>query len=313
MKKVFQYTLSGRYVNSYKSMSKAAATLGVDESTVRKAVKRQAPAVGFYWKDYRDKASEDLIIKEDIKPDLLHKPALQEGWIKGVAKITSKNGNVLVIGDTHFPFAVKGYLEHCKMVYDRFNCTSVIHIGDVVDNHALSFHDSDPDGFGGGRELELAKKELKEWYEVFPEVLVCLGNHDNLSYRKAFKAGMPAGWIKNHAEVLESPEGWRWAERWVVDNVIYEHGTGSSGDMGAANRAKEHRQSCVIGHSHSFAGVRYLASRKDTIFGMNVGCAIDEDQYAFAYAKYQARRPVVACGVVYNNGTQGAVVTMDNY
>jgi len=308
-KKIYQYTLTGRYITSHKSMTKAAKTLGVDESTIRKAVKDKRRAVGFYWKDHKDKISEYEISKPKLKRN--YNPEV--GYLKGQNVIESKNGNVLIIGDTHFPFDQDGYLEHCKAVYKQFNCKTVVHIGDVIDNHAMSFHDTDPDGFGGGRELELAKTKLKDWYESFPNVFVCLGNHDNLSYRKAFRAGMPQGWIKEHSEVLESPPGWRFAERWVIDDVIYEHGIGSSGDMGATNRAKEARQSVVIGHSHSFAGVRYLASRKDIIFGMNVGCGIDEDAYAFVYAKYQPKRPTVACGVVLNYGSQAMVSTMDKY
>ncbi len=311
MKKAFQYSTDGRYVNSYKSVSKAAEVMNVDESTIRRAITHKRKAAGFYWKNHKDRYAEESILQEE--PPRPTPESMSSGFVKGEGVITSENGNILVIGDTHLPFAHKDYLEHCKRTYRKFNCTTVVHIGDVIDNHALSFHDSDPDGFGGGKELALAKKELKKWYEAFPSVYVCLGNHDNLSYRKAFKHGISINWIKDHSEVLNSPKGWKFAERWVIDDVIFEHGVGSSGDMGATNRAKENRQSTVIGHSHSFAGVRYLSSRTDVIFGMNVGCGIDADEYAFAYAKYQAKRPTLACGVVYDNGKQATVVTLSDY
>ena len=43
-----------------------------------------------------------------------------------------------------------------------------------------------------------------------------------------------------------------------IDGVLYEHGTGSTGANGARNRAIANRQSTVVGHSHSFGGVRML-------------------------------------------------------
>lgn len=42
--------------------------------------------------------------------------------------------NVLVIGDTHIPFAHKNYLEFCKETQKRFKCDRVVHVGDLVDH-----------------------------------------------------------------------------------------------------------------------------------------------------------------------------------
>jgi hypothetical protein len=37
------------------------------------------------------------------------------------------------------------------------------------------------------------------------------------------------------------------------------------------------------------------------VFGMQVGCGIDHESYAMAYAKY-GKKPAIGCGVVLNNG-----------
>ena len=68
-----------------------------------------------------------------------------------------------------------------------------------------------------------------------------------------------------------------------------------------------------MGHSHSFAGVCYMASRNDMIFGMNVGCGIDNvDAYAFAYGTHFPKKPTrISCGIVLDGGETAVVVPMD--
>ena len=94
--------------------------------------------------------------------------------------------------------------------------------------------------------------------------------------------------------MLGYPDGWKWAYNHEIDNVMYIHGTGSSGAQGAINRARDNRQSTVIGHIHSFGGVSYSASDRDIIFGMNVGCGIDVRSYAMAYGKVYAKKPTTS-------------------
>jgi porphobilinogen deaminase len=104
--------------------------------------------------------------------------------------------------------------------------------------------------------------------------------------------------FKTYNEMMGYPEGWTWKHSHEIDNVIYQHGTGSSGQMGAVNRARDNRQSTVIGHIHSFGGVMYSASERDMIFGLNVGCGVDVKAYAMAYGKVYAKKPTLGCGIV---------------
>jgi hypothetical protein len=48
--------------------------------------------------------------------------------------------------------------------------------------------------------------------------------------------------------------------------------------------------------------IQYSTSINDTLFGMNVGAALDPDTYAAAYAKDMPKKPVVNCGVVLEKG-----------
>ena len=208
--------------------------------------------------------------------------------------------NVLVIGDPHEPFCKDGYLEFCREMQEKYDCGTVIHIGDAVDNHAVSYHEHDANGMSAGQEFSLAKQKMKRWYYTFPNVRVCIGNHDALPFRKIFTAGLPKEWLKSYEELLEAPKTWKWDFVHQHDGVIYQHGTGLSGEMASINAARENRQSTVIGHLHTVCNTRFLASYKDIIFGASVGCGIDHTKYAFAYGRENTRKPVLACAVVLN-------------
>jgi hypothetical protein len=56
----------------------------------------------------------------------------------------------------------------------------------------------------------------------------------------------------------------------------------------------------VIGHIHAHAGIAYDANRKHLFYGFNVGCLIDHNAYAFAYAKTMATKPIIGVGLIEN-------------
>lgn len=197
---------------------------------------------------------------------------------------------VLVIGDIHEPFCKAGYLEHCKAQYNAFKCNKVVFIGDIVDSHYSSFHSTDPDGLSALDELTTSIKKLRKWYKAFPKATVILGNHDRIVVRKCFASGISARWIRAYGDVLEVP-GWNFVTDTIVDNVLYVHGEGGT----AFKKAKEQFRSVVAGHTHTKCYIEYV----NNVFGMQVGCGIDKDSYAMAYAKNYTE-PQIACGVVLN-------------
>ena len=123
--------------------------------------------------------------------------------------------NVLIIGDVHEPFCLDGYREHCLAVYRQYNCNQVIFIGDLIDNHFSSFHPTDPDGYGAGEELARAKAKIGQWYDIFPNATVIIGNHDAIIYRKAFASGISKEWIRDYKDMLNTPT-WEFVEGWRV-------------------------------------------------------------------------------------------------
>lgn len=319
-KEIYKYSKDGCFIKGYPSISEAANQYRVDESSIRKAEQRSCSCCGFMWSkekrnNYFTKSGGDMNYEKQIEDLKRQLALLQEGkpterYITKRYDLSSKNGNVLVIGDLHLPFTVDGYLEFCLETKKKFNCEDVVFIGDIVDQYANSRWQHDPDGMSSSDEMKQTIAKVQKWYKAFPNATIVFGNHDTRVFKQAFIAGIPKGWIKSFEEMYQMPKGWKCTEQIEIDGVMYQHGDGCNGDMGALNKAKERRQSVVIGHGHSFAGVRFLASHKDTIFGMNVGSAVDEESYALAYAKFQDRRPVISCGVVLENGKQPIVVKM---
>lgn len=188
---------------------------------------------------------------------------------------------VLVIGDIHAPFSRKGYREFCQKMYKKHKCNKVVFIGDVIDNHYSSFHDSDPDGMGAGEEAEQARKEIALFYKAFPNAKVCVGNHDCLPDRRAFKAGLSNRWIRTLDEVLNTPN-WDFKEEHRIGDFLFVHGTGRK----ASARCREDFVSIVQGHYHSESYIEhFVGSNGERKMAVQIGCGIDKEKYAFKYGK----------------------------
>jgi predicted phosphodiesterase len=204
--------------------------------------------------------------------------------------------NILVIGDLHEPFCLDSYLEFCIEKYYQYNCTEVVFIGDIIDNHYSSYHESSADGLGGLAELDLAIKRIARWRNAFPMATVIIGNHDRIIMRKAQTSAIPSKWIKSYKEVLEVPD-WNFVERYEKDGVQYIHGEGGT----ARTKCRADMMNTVQGHLHTQCYTEHYVGKKFRVFGTQVGCGINHKSYAMAYAKY-GKRPAVGCAVILNNG-----------
>jgi len=224
------------------------------------------------------------------------RPRLKGNTKAAYDNFTKKERRILVIGDIHAPFTLEGYLEFCQDVYARYNLNQVIFIGDILDNHYSSYHETDPSGLSGKDELECAIEHVALWKEAFPVADVIIGNHDRLIMRKAFSSDVPKEWIKSYNEVLGT--NWNWTERIVYDNVQFVHGEGGT----ARTKARNDMMSTVSGHIHTQAYTEWLVGRNFKVFAMQVGCGVDASSYAAAYAK-NFKRQAIGCGVVLGGHT----------
>ena len=209
--------------------------------------------------------------------------------------------NVLIVGDIHAPFELKNnkYLEFCLSKYEQFDCTEVVMIGDIIDNHYSSYWETSIDAeHTGKQELDVAISRIADWYKAFSGIktTVIIGNHDRIIMRKAQTSAIPSKWIKSYKEVLEVPN-WEFVERYVKDGVQYLHGEGGT----ARTKCRADMMNTVQGHLHTQAYCEHYVGQNFRVFGMQVGCGIDHESYAMAYAKY-GKKPAIGCGVVLNNG-----------
>jgi predicted phosphodiesterase len=202
-----------------------------------------------------------------------------------------------IIGDTHLPYELDGYLDFCQETFDKWGVNRVVHIGDFVDNHSLSFHDSEPMLHNVTGEYESALERAQDWYEAFPEATLIMGNHDRIPARQLRKLGMePSIYMRPIEELLGMP--WDVVDQIEIDNVLYHHGETAGGINGFRKDCEQRMRCTVSGHNHSNAGVSATATDQELVWGLAVGCGVNHEHMAFAYGKNFAKKPIISCGVV---------------
>lgn len=210
----------------------------------------------------------------------------------------SKKQTILVISDLHEPFSHPDALAFLKHIKKTYKPTEVVCIGDEVDYHALSFHDSDPDLDSVGTELKKARKNLAPLFKLFPKVSVIESNHGSMVMRKAIANGMSREFFRSYNEILGAPKGWRWSFDLTLKTplgpVYFCHGK-----SGAAGRlASQYGMSCVQGHFHEKAQITYISTPERLMFDMHIGCLVNDKSLALNYNKLNPRRPIISLGVI---------------
>lgn len=216
---------------------------------------------------------------------------------------------VLAVGDIHAPFDHPNYLRFLKEVQDLYGTDETVFIGDLVDQHAISTFRKESEAASPRDEWRMALTKLHFYYTAFPEAKWVEGNHDNRAIKRATEVHIPNEWIKSLPKIYEVPR-WTLGNQFEIDGVKYVHGEGAGGISSWQNFAIKMGQSVVFGHLHSIHGVRYHRTPKSQIFTAATGCGVDETAYAFRYAKFEPRRPVLGCVVVID-GAQAIPVVMD--
>jgi hypothetical protein len=209
------------------------------------------------------------------------------------------NSRILFISDMHIPYHNKGLLPFLEGLKKRYEPTRVICLGDELDKHAMSFHDSDPDLPSAGDELKKALPTIKEVKKLFPVANFIDSNHGSLLYRKAKHHGIPRHYLRNYNEVLEVDDGWTWHFDLTLtlpdgQKVYVHHGKGAN----ALRVAQLMGMSYVAGHYHESFGVQYCSTPASLIWAMQCGCLIDRKSLAFAYSNNNMKRQVIGTGLI---------------
>lgn len=210
--------------------------------------------------------------------------------------------SILVIPDQHAPYQHADALAFLREVKRQFNPDLVVNLGDELDYHSLSFHDSDPNLDSASAELEKAKVFLSELHAEFPDMLVCHSNHGSMVYRRAKAHGIPVQMLRKYRDVIfpaHGAPGWSWAFGWRVETplgpVMFKHQAN-----GILADAAHNACNLIVGHNHGNFSIEYSASSAHLYYGAYAGCLIDKDSIAFAYGKHSLKKPIVGCIVVLN-------------
>lgn len=209
--------------------------------------------------------------------------------------------NILFISDLHAPYHHKDSIAFLAAIKKKYKPNKVVCIGDEVDFHALSFHNSDPDLDSAGVELERARFVMKQLEKLFPKMDLVHSNHGSMVYRKAKASGMPLHVIKPYREILGVGEGWKWHKSMTIkqDNgpdIFVVHGLKKNSET----YSKSLGCNVVQGHYHEDFRIGYTNTPRGVIWGVNVGCLIDNDELAFEYNKVNPFHPTLGCAIIEN-------------
>ena len=206
-----------------------------------------------------------------------------------------------MIPDLHAPYMHSDCWKFLAAVKKKYKPDRIICLGDEIDGHALSYHESDPDLDSAGPELEKAKNLLKKIFEMFPSVDVLESNHGSLVYRKAKTAGIPKAALRGYREMLGAPPGWHWHFDLTIKmsngaSCYFTHGKTSH----HMNLSKSVSISAACGHYHEKYSINYWANSTGLYWQLNCGSLIDDKAMAFAYNKMNLHRPIIGVAMIIN-------------
>lgn len=253
------------------------------------------------------KIAQDLDIPRTTVSDFLRK-TFQEIQLEAtrtdtftVRKEDNKedNSRVLLISDMHIPYHHPDTLAFLAHLKKKYNPTRVICLGDELDKHALSYHDSDPDLPSAGDELRRSVPVIHQLFEMFPVMDIIESNHGSLVWRKAKTNGIPRQYIRSYNDVLGVGEGWKWSFDLTItlpngQRCYIHHGKTSN----VIQLSQQMGMNAIQGHYHEACRIDYWGNPTGLYWGMQCGCLIDDDALAFSYNNVNIKRPVIATGLI---------------
>ena len=212
--------------------------------------------------------------------------------------------SILCISDLHIPFEHPDSFEYLKAIKQKYKPETIVNLGDEVSLNAFSFHDKDgSELFTPTTELEECIERLQPYYKLFPKKMLCESNHGSLILRKAKFAKIPLHLLMSYQQILQSPKTWTWHNKIILDlprgqKVLFTHGKAAN----TPKLSKNNGVNTVEGHYHTRCELVYWKGELDPnpMFGMKVGCSIDNSAYDFNYNKTNVDDVIVNHAVIIN-------------
>ncbi len=200
---------------------------------------------------------------------------------------------ILVLGDTHFPFAHKKAFEWVYRVTDKLRPDTVLQLGDLLDQFAFSRYPKvlkmDPE-----EELARGRADAEKMWARFKglDCVQLLGNHCVRLVKKAVSSAPEfAHLAAKSTRELHSFSGVRTyfddREEVVLDvsgqKVMFQHGHRSK----LGDHCRFNLMNTVCGHSHR-GGVVWEQNINGAFWELNAGFLGDISSYVFGYRAQKA-------------------------
>lgn len=208
---------------------------------------------------------------------------------------------ILCVPDLHIPYEHPDALKFITAVKKEYEPNLIVNLGDMLDFHNISFHDSDPDLDNAGAELARAQKKIAEWEKVIPSQYIVGSNHGDLPLRKFVSSGLPRELLRSYNEIYKVSDKWKF-----IPDLTIETGISGLPDLYIAHSIKKNAlqvaqqrgQRFICGHYHTSFEVRYAGNPNSLLWSVMSGCLIDKKSLAFNYDKLNLDRPVLGCTVI---------------
>jgi predicted phosphodiesterase len=147
------------------------------------------------------------------KRNVLKRPIL------GCGVVLNDTKNILVISDMHLPYQHRDAMDFLFHTKRKYKCTEILNVGDVIDHHRGSYHESEPDSMDAETEYLKAKADCKKLQDIFPSMIITKGNHDIIPERKLKTAGLPSSMLQDYNKLYELKDSWVWKEEHKFDSL----------------------------------------------------------------------------------------------
>ena len=220
-------------------------------------------------------------------------------------KLKGDYKRIMVISDLHFPVEHPEALDFLEAMKDKYRPDLCVQIGDLVDLHNFSRYKKDPNFISPVDEIERGKAKLRELQILFPKLYIVWGNHDVRIKDRAKEAGIPDIALKDFVDLYDIfRPNWHFCYSLTLNDrderrrVLFIHGKKSD----PVKLALEEGYNIVQGHYHTKPLVDWAANSKRLIWGMNVGCLVNNNHICFDYAALNTRKFILGSGII-ENGT----------
>ena len=263
--------------------------------------------------EYRGKSitqlSKEFSIPRTTLSDFLNRKSHRGWWSDNFVD----NSRILNISDMHLPYHHPDVFDFLNHLVKKYEPTRVVCLGDELDKHGMSYHESDPNLYSSGHELAASLEFIQELHRMFPKMDILESNHGSMLYRKAKTHGIPVEYLKTYREVLGVGDGWNWHSDLVVElpdgnDCLFCHGRSAN----VLKLSQENGMCAVQGHYHEKFSISYWGNATGLYWALQSACLIDDDSLAFAYNNINLKRPIIGTSVIVDSHPRLEPMVLDN-